>query len=79
MGKRSELKQQSTSSGCLSCVDTSHYRRDCDVDSGDDSIKQRADEFWKVKKASDRRKGKDRMIFKSNAISEVTPADNLIH
>ena len=78
MDKRTKSKQPSKPAGCLRCGDVSHYWRDCDVDSGDDSVKQRADEFWKVKKASVKREGKNRKRCKSNAISGDTPADNLM-
>ena len=74
MGERSELKQHNKPRGCHRGGDTSHYWRDCDVDSGDDLLKQCADEFWKVRTASDRkRQGKNRKRCKSNAISVDFP------
>ena len=79
MGKISEQKQHSKLSGCLRCGDTSHYWRDYDVDPGDDWVKQRADELWKVKEANDRRgEVNNRKRCKHNAISGDTLADNLM-
>ena len=83
MDKRLESKQSSKPSRCLRCGFFSHYWRDCDVDSGNDLVKQRADQFLKVKKASDKREsdkreGKNKKRYKANVISGDTPADNLM-
>ena len=53
--KRAELKQVIKNLGCLRLGDVSHYCKDCNVDSNDESVKQNTDGFQRAKKASDRR------------------------
>ena len=56
-----------------------HTTRDCDVDSGYDLVKQRADEFRRAKKASDRREElKNRKRCKTDAVSGDISANNLM-
>ena len=75
MGKRSEQIQHSKSSACLKCGET-QLKRLCRRLGW--WFGRTADEFWKVKKASDKREGKNRKRCKSTAISGDTPADYLI-
>ena len=49
-----DMRQHSKVPSCFRCGDTSHSLRNCDDDSGDDSVKQRADQFSRVTKASDK-------------------------
>ena len=78
-----DMKQHSKGPPCFRCGDTSHGWRNCDVASGDESVKQRADQFSRVKKASDKREsvkreGKNKKRYKTNVISGDTPVYNLM-
>ena len=79
MGQRSKSKQSSKPLRYLRCGDTSYYWKDCDVDSGDDSVKHRADDFWRTKKASEKRRDlRNKTRCKTAAISGDTSANNLM-
>ena len=60
--ERFEMKQHRKASSCFRCEDKSHCWRNCEVDPGNESGKQRADQFLKVKKSSDKRERVTREI-----------------
>ena len=50
-----DRKQHYKGLSCFRCGDISHAWRNCDVASGDESVKQRADQFSKIEKVSYKR------------------------
>ena len=63
-----DMKQHNRGPSCFRCGDTSHGWKNCDVASSDESVKQCAGQFSRVKKASD----KERVLRKKGRTERDT-------
>ena len=78
-----DMEQHSRGPSCFRCGDLSHVLRNCDVASGDESVKQRADQFSKIEKASYKRESakrekKNKKRYKNNVSSGYIPTNNMM-